>query len=220
MFEILVIILFIIVIFVLSKSNGQSETDAPKTDSPETNAPESTSEPKTNVSTTFEPDTTKSCKGVWQDVSVNNCDASCGETKTKEQKFIVIKEGDSCPDFGRTRIVDCNLPKCPQNIQGIEKWIPERGCSEPCGGGKKREIYTITNLTPQNESRIVGLKEGTIQDHLNGRYRERPCNTEACESCEAGWSDVSKLCYLNGTKHSSMIKDCGPNAFKIKTWEV
>lgn len=157
------------------------------------------------------------CEGSWEDDGPNECDSSCGSDKTKKQKFVKWRQGQSCPNENQVRWVNCNLPEC---LIGIEEWRNEGSCTEPCGGGIQRKRYVITNINDGNNNQITGLTQGTVEEHYAGKFRTDPCNTQPCPPCEADWSNETQNCYLDGNKNSASIRTCGPNAFKIKTWEV
>ena len=114
----------------------------------------------------------KDCKmGPW--VS-GPCEGTCGgpgkRTSTRQEIEKANTTG-SCPDSRTTKTENCTTDPCPIHCQ-YSNWRNDGGCSKSCGGGRQKQIRTITRHSAHGGN--------TCDTSDNNLIRHQDCNTAPC----------------------------------------
>ena len=134
----------------------------------------------------------KDCKmGPW--VS-GPCEGACGgpgkRTSTRQEIEKANTTG-SCPDPRTTKTENCTTDPCPIDCQ-YSNWRNDGGCSKSCGGGRQKQIRTITRQSAHGGN--------TCNTSNNNLIRHQDCNTGPCPiHCQ----------YSNWRNDGGCSKSCG-----------
>lgn len=140
----------------------------------------------------------KNCKGIWED---GTCSKTCGGGN-KTQKFKVTKEkiaDGNCPDFGKTRNIQCNTQPCPVDCE--VKWGDWGSCSTTCGNGTQIRNYSI--ITPPKYGGNQCPTQTKRCSDLSG------CKIDCVGYHDPWWSGCSARCG-GGTKKKSFNVSVSP----------